>query len=64
MDLHDADWRTSSYTDPSSNNCVEVSDLTAGNTAMRDSKNPHQAVLTFPPHEWHALVVAMREEDM
>lgn len=51
------EWRTSSYTAPESNNCVEVADLATGATAMRDSKNPARAVLTFPADEWRAFII-------
>ncbi|MFW5415579.1 DUF397 domain-containing protein [Nocardiopsis sp. CNT-189] len=36
MDLSAAVWRTSSYTSPNSNNCVEVADVPAG-AAFRTS---------------------------
>ena len=46
-----ATWRTSSYSGNNGGNCVEV-----GNAArvivIRDSKNPHGAVLAFGAKDW------------
>ncbi|MFD0772460.1 DUF397 domain-containing protein [Streptomonospora algeriensis] len=53
-------WRTSSYSG-ANNNCVEVADL-SGATAVRDSKHPDGAHLTFPATEWAAFLHAMRTE--
>ena len=48
-DLSSARWRKSSYSDGQAN-CVEVT--TAGLVAVRDSKSPDGARLTFTPDAW------------
>ncbi|HET6952303.1 MAG TPA: DUF397 domain-containing protein [Acidimicrobiales bacterium] len=37
-------------------NCVEVARLGDGTTAVRDSKHPDGAVLTFTSAEWVAFI--------
>jgi hypothetical protein len=47
-------WRTSSYCD-TGGQCVQVTQ--AGTTvAVRDSTNPHAALLTFTPQAWTAFL--------
>lgn len=43
--------------------CVEVCDLGDG-VAVRDSKNPRGAVLTFPPAAWSAFLDRARQGDL
>lgn len=51
-------WRKSTRS-MSETNCVEVADLSGG-TAVRDSKHPTGAVLTFTTAEWSAFTIAIR----
>ncbi|GAB3214135.1 hypothetical protein GCM10027294_51930 [Marinactinospora endophytica] len=62
MDPH-MNWRKSSYSAPSNNNCVEVADLPAA-TAVRDSQNPDLGHLTFPSSEMAAFVTAVRSGEL
>ncbi len=48
-------WRKSSYCN-SGANCVEVATTRGGKVAVRDSKNPDGATLTFSPDDWKAFV--------
>ncbi|MGH3987937.1 MAG: DUF397 domain-containing protein, partial [Pseudonocardiaceae bacterium] len=41
-------------------NCVEVADLDGGHRAVRDSKNPTGAALTFTASEWTAFTTGIR----
>jgi hypothetical protein len=41
-------------------NCVEVADLGAGVTGVRNSREPDAAVLRFTPGEWHAFLGGVR----
>ena len=55
LDLSRAAWRKSTRSGPNCDNCVEVA-FVDGVIAVRDSKNPAQAVLVFTPGEWDAFV--------
>ena len=44
----------------SNGNCVEVADLPAGGVGVRNSRDPHGAVLRFTPDEWQAFVGGAR----
>lgn len=58
MYMDNMSWRSSSYSNASSNNCVEVAD-TPGCTAVRDTKYREQAVLVFSGREWQAFVTGL-----
>ncbi len=51
-------WKKSSYSG-SMNNCLEVADLSGG-AAVRDSKDPTGAVLTFTTAAWSAFTTSVR----
>ena len=60
--LHRADWRKSSYSNPSGN-CVETAQLPAGEVAVRNSRFPDGPALIFTPAEWEAFVLGARDGD-
>jgi hypothetical protein len=43
-------WRKSSYSGNNGGQCVEVA--APGRVLVRDSKNPHGAMLEFTPETW------------
>ena len=47
-------WRKSSYSTSNGGNCVEVG-TTPDTVAIRDSKSPSGASLTFTPGKWLAF---------
>ncbi|MFF9264481.1 DUF397 domain-containing protein [Streptomyces longwoodensis] len=52
-------WRKSSYSGPDDGNaCVEIA-TTPTRTAVRDSKDPTRAVLTFPAPAFAAFLRAL-----
>ncbi|HEV7897877.1 MAG TPA: DUF397 domain-containing protein [Planosporangium sp.] len=53
-DLTRVAWRKSTRSN-SSGDCVEVAQLPDG-VAVRDSKNPDGAILTFTAREWAAFI--------
>lgn len=52
-------FRKSSYSQPTSGNCVAVADL-PGAAAVRDSQHPEEGHLVFPAGEWGAFLAAAR----
>ena len=54
-------WRKSSHSGVNEN-CLEVANLPS-TTALRDSKHPDAAVLTFPATEWGAFVTSLNREE-
>ena len=55
VDLADAIWRKSSYSSPTSNDCVEVAGNIRGIVAVRDSKHPDGPKLSFGRADWQAF---------
>ncbi|MFJ3227014.1 DUF397 domain-containing protein [Streptomyces sp. NPDC086783] len=53
-------WRKSSYSGPDDgNNCVEIAN-SAAHVAVRDSKAPARAILTFPVTAFAPFVEALK----
>ncbi|MFJ7949111.1 DUF397 domain-containing protein [Streptomyces sp. NPDC096354] len=61
MDLADADWVTSSYTNRWTKTCVEVADLGDGAVAIRDSLNRGLPPLRFTAEEWAAFRLGVHD---
>ena len=57
--LTGAHWRKSAYS-ANSGACVEVTELSGGHRAMRDSKNPTGPVLILPLAGWSAFTAGIR----
>jgi hypothetical protein len=53
-------WKKSTWSN-GSGNCVETARLSDGSWAVRDSKEPGGAVLTFTPSEWSAFVEGVKD---
>ncbi|MET8679667.1 DUF397 domain-containing protein [Streptomyces sp. NPDC004647] len=62
-DLNNAQWRKSSYSSASSDNCVEVADGYGAVMPVRDSKDPEGPALVFPADAWSAFVSAVKAGD-
>ncbi|MFG2883300.1 DUF397 domain-containing protein [Streptomyces sp. NPDC048297] len=59
MTIHD-NWRKSSYSGGGDgNNCVEIATSSA-HIAVRDSKIPARAILTFPPAAFAPFIEALK----
>ncbi|MGW0147111.1 DUF397 domain-containing protein [Streptomyces sp. NPDC003333] len=53
-------WRKSSHSGPGDGNeCVEIAN-SPGRVAVRDSKVPHRAILSFPSTAFSAFVEALK----
>ena len=55
MDLVQADWRKSSYSNGNGGACVEVARNVPGVVAVRDSKDPEGPKLAFAPAQWQEM---------
>ncbi|MFI1000651.1 DUF397 domain-containing protein [Streptomyces galbus] len=56
----DTNWRKSSYSGPGDgDSCVEIA-TTPTRTAVRDSKDPTRAVLTFPAPAFAAFLHSLK----
>jgi uncharacterized protein DUF397 len=53
-DMEMLDWRKASASN--ANGCVEVAPLPEGGVAVRDSKDPAGAILSFTRREWTAFL--------
>lgn len=62
IDLSDALWFKSSYSNGDGGNCVEVADNIPGVIPVRDSKLPHGPVLLLPPTAWTPFIAALKSE--
>ncbi|MBO8195319.1 DUF397 domain-containing protein [Streptomyces oryzae] len=60
VEVADAAWRKSSYSNQAGGDCVEVADGVPGVVPVRDSKDPHGPVLTFPATGWAGFVGAVK----
>ncbi|GAB3494574.1 DUF397 domain-containing protein [Amycolatopsis cihanbeyliensis] len=58
-DLADAVWRTSSYSNTTANECVEVAHRPRV-VGIRDSKDRDGGMLTVPAEGWSAFLAAVR----
>lgn len=56
LDLTNAAWRKSSYSDNGSNACVEVVDGLEGVVPVRDSKDTSLAALAVSTSAWETFV--------
>lgn len=55
--MRDTAWHTSTYSDSSGGNCVEVAE--GATTAVRDTQNRGHAQLAFPAAEWEAFLASL-----
>ncbi|MEU7635572.1 DUF397 domain-containing protein [Streptomyces sp. NPDC039016] len=60
LDLSNASWRRSSYSNGSGGNCVEVADGLPGIVPVRDSKDPQGPALVFSAVGWASFVAAVK----
>jgi len=61
-DLSGAVWRKSTRSGGNGGNCVEVAGNLPDVVAVRDSKDPDGAVLTFSPGAWRAFIARIRDD--
>ena len=63
-DLSGAEFRKSSLSGSSNDNCVEVATNLPGLVAVRDSKDPSGPALTFSPAAWNDFLKVVRDGDI
>jgi hypothetical protein len=56
VDLTDATWRKSTYSNGSGGDCVEAATTPGGSPALRDSKNPGGPAVLFTPAQWLTFI--------
>jgi Domain of unknown function (DUF397) len=60
MDLAQAEWRKSSYSNGNGGACVEVARNLPGAVAIRDSKDPDGPALAFAADQWQAFTARVK----
>ncbi|MEU1520241.1 DUF397 domain-containing protein [Streptomyces sp. NPDC005811] len=60
IDLSDAQWLRSSYSNESGGNCVEVACNLPHLIPIRDSKLPHGPTLLLTPTAWSPFLASLR----
>jgi hypothetical protein len=60
MDLVQAEWRKSSYSNGNGGACVEVARNVPGAVAVRDSKDPEGPKLAFAPAQWRVFTAHVK----
>ncbi|MEU0517887.1 DUF397 domain-containing protein [Streptosporangium sp. NPDC006007] len=63
-DLSGAEFRKSSLSGSSNDNCVEVATNLPGLVAVRDSKDPSGPALTFSPAAWSDFLAGIHSGDL
>lgn len=63
-DLTGAEFRKSSCSGGTTDNCVEVATNLPGVVAVRDSKDPSGPVLAFTPSVWRDFLRGVRAGDL
>jgi hypothetical protein len=52
-------WGSSTYSDTDGGNCVEARQ-SGRHVQVRDSKSPHETVLTFSAANWHSFITTIK----
>jgi hypothetical protein len=60
MDLVQAEWRKSSYSNGNGGACVEVARNLPRAVAVRDSKDPEGPELAFAPPQWRVFTAHVK----
>ncbi|GAB2953943.1 hypothetical protein GCM10023080_010910 [Streptomyces pseudoechinosporeus] len=60
IDLSNATWRKSTYSNGQGGDCLEIAPNVPGTVPVRDSKNPTGPALLFPPSAWAAFIADIR----
>ncbi|MBT2380751.1 DUF397 domain-containing protein [Streptomyces sp. ISL-111] len=64
LDLNEATWRKSSYSNQDGGQCLEVADDFVPVVPVRDSKNPQGPALTFAATNWSSFLAAVKGDDL
>ncbi|MGW2628409.1 DUF397 domain-containing protein [Streptomyces chattanoogensis] len=64
LDLSNAVWRKSSYSNGTGGNCIEVSDGLPGLIPVRDSKDPYGPALVFPAAGWTSFIATVKNGEL
>lgn len=64
VDLSNATWRASSYSNGDGGQCIEVADHFPSVVPVRDSKAPQGPALVFPSGSWTSFVHAVKDDEL
>lgn len=64
MPLPPAQWRKSTHSTATGNNCLEVGRIARDMVALRDSKNPQGPILTFSDSAWREFLNGIKSGDI
>ncbi|MEU3856079.1 DUF397 domain-containing protein [Streptomyces sp. NPDC028722] len=62
IDLSDALWFKSRYSNAGGGDCVEVADNLPGLVPVRDSKSPDGPALLLPATAWAPFIASLKSE--
>ncbi|MDX3307807.1 DUF397 domain-containing protein [Streptomyces sp. NPDC054884] len=61
LDLSNATWRKSGYSNPDAGECLEVADQIPAVVPVRDSKAPERGAVLFGLGAWASFVDALKQ---
>lgn len=64
IDLSNASWRASSYSNGDGGQCIEVADHFPTVVPVRDSKIPQGPALVFPSGTWTSFVEGVKRGEL
>ncbi|MFE0329394.1 DUF397 domain-containing protein [Streptomyces sp. NPDC058960] len=64
IDLNEATWRKSSYSNPDGGNCIEIAADLPSVVPVRDSKDPARGTLLFEAAAWARFIDEVKRTEL